>query len=152
MTLMSTPELPRSNCLPRLCLLAILAVFGLGLAVAAPQLNEWWLGIGTTSAADDVVAALKEGRALALGRSRVVRVEVEEDLRSISVEGGRWRKLSPGIALSGPKREINGKGIIMFRADGSSTGGQVVVSLHGRAVSILVDTETGRIRRVEAAG
>lgn len=91
--------------------------------------------------------ALNEGRALAVGRARMVRVVVDESLRSISVEGGRWRKLPAGIALAGPRQ-----GAIVFGPDGSSTGGQVVVSQNSRAVLVLVDQPTGRVRRIEAAG
>ncbi|MBC7908303.1 MAG: hypothetical protein H7Y60_16370 [Rhodospirillaceae bacterium] len=131
----------------RQVLLALTAVAGVMIGVLPPYMDQAVARYHARSAADDLVEALNEGRALAVGRARTVRVVVDEDLRSISVEGGRWRKLSSGIALSGPKQ-----GAIIFRPDGSSTGGQVVVSQHSRAVSVLVDTATGRVRRVEAAG
>lgn len=128
-------------------LLAITALAGIMIGVLPPYMDQAMARYHARSAADDVVDALNEGHALAVGRARTVRVMVDEDLRSISVEGGRWRKLSSVIALSGPNQ-----GAIVFRPDGSSTGGQVVVSLHGRAVSVLVDKPTGRVRRIEATG
>jgi general secretion pathway protein H len=131
----------------RQVLLAITAIAGAMIGVLPPYMDQAMARYHARSAADDVVDALNEGRAMAVGRARMVRVVVDEDLRSISVEGGRWRKLSSGIALSGPKQ-----GAIVFRPDGSSTGGQVVVSQHSRAVSILVDQPTGRVRWIEAAG
>lgn len=131
----------------RQVLLAITAVAGIIIGVVPPYMDQALARYHARSAADDVVDALNEGRALAVGRARMVRVMVDEDLRSISVEGGRWRKLSSGIALSGPKQ-----GAIVFRPDGSSSGGQVVVSQHSRAVLVLVDKPSGRVRRVEAAG
>lgn len=131
----------------RQVLLAMTAVMGIVIGLVPPYMDEALARYHARSAADDVVEALNEGRALAVGRSRTVRVMVDEDLRSISVEGGRWRKLSSGIALAGPKQ-----GAVVFRPDGSSTGGQVVVSQHSRAVSVLVDQRTGRVRRIEAAG
>ncbi|MBC7951988.1 MAG: hypothetical protein H7Z12_09265 [Rhodospirillaceae bacterium] len=131
----------------RQVLLAITAMGGVVIGVVPPYMDQAMARYHARSAADDVVDALNEGRALAVGRTRMVRVVVDENLRSISVEGGRWRKLPSGIALAGPKQ-----GTIIFRPDGSSTGGQVMVSQHSRAVLVLVDGPSGRVRRVEAAG
>ncbi|MBX9635671.1 MAG: hypothetical protein K2X44_11875 [Magnetospirillum sp.] len=133
-------------------LLVMIALAGGMIGVLPPYMDQALARYQARSAADDVADALNEGRALAQGRNKVVRVVVDEELRSISVEGGRWRKLSSGIALAGPKPEANGRAAIIFRSDGSSSGGQVVVSRHGRAESVLVDTVSGRVRRIEAAG
>lgn len=101
-------------------------------------------------AEDNVVAALREARALALARGRPVRVVVDEQMRSVWVEGGHWRKLPDGVSLAGPRADRDGQGVIVFAADGSSDGGQIVVSWRGRAVSVLVDGGSGRVRRVRA--
>lgn len=104
----------------------------------------------TGAAEDDVAAALREARALALARGQPVRVQVDERLRSIWVEGGRWRRLPDGVSLAGPPADRDGRGMIVFAPDGSSSGGQIVVSWRDRAVSLLVDGASGRVRRVRA--
>lgn len=103
------------------------------------------------SAEDDVMAALREARALAVTRRQTVRVRVDEQMRSIWVEGGHWRRLPAGVSLAGPRADRDGQGVIVFAPDGTSSGGQIVVSWRGRAVSVLVDGPSGGVRRVRAA-
>lgn len=134
-------------CLRRWLLVGLAgAVLGAGPAAVDATLARLKAG----SAEDSVVAALREARSLALARGQPVRVLVDEDLRSIWVEGGRWHKLPDGVSLAGPKADRNGQGAIIFSPDGSASGGQVVVSWRGRAVSVLVDGSSGRVRRVRA--
>lgn len=134
----------------RQIVLTMLALAGLGVGVLPPYLDGAVAGLRAGWASDDVAAALAEARTLAVTRSRLVQVFVDEHLRSVSVEGGRWRRLSDRIALAGPRPDADGLGVIVFRPDGSSPGGQVVVWSHGRAVLVLVDEQTGLVRRVSA--
>jgi general secretion pathway protein H len=120
----------------------------LGVAPAAVDATLVRLKAGVAS--DDVVAAMKEARALARARNQAVQVVVDEQLRSVSVEGGHWRKLPDGVTLAGPKPDRSGRGIITFWPDGSSSGGQVVVSWRDRAVSVVIEVEDGYPRRVPA--
>jgi hypothetical protein len=101
-------------------------------------------------ASDDVISAMKEARAMALTRGQPVKVRVDEGLRSVWVEGGSWHKLPEGVSMAGPPRSRDGEGAITFLPDGSSSGGQVVVSWRGRAISVLVGSQDGRVRRVAA--
>lgn len=100
-------------------------------------------------ASDQVVAALAEGRRLAIGRARPVEVVLDERNRSVVVEGGSWRKLPAGIAMAGPKPDPNGRATLRFNPDGSTDSAQVVVSGRGRAVALLLD-QGGGVRRIEA--
>jgi len=127
--------------------LGMLAVTGIMVGLLPPYLNEAVARYQADSASDDVLDALGEARQLAAGRKRPVKVVVDERNRAVSVEGGSWRKLPDGIAIAGPEN-----GSILFRPDGSSSGGQVVLSRHGRAVSVLVDGPSGKVRRVLAGG
>jgi Tfp pilus assembly protein FimT len=132
--------------------LVSLAILGLAFIVAPPYLAQARSQYDTQRASDDVGAILAEARNLAVARTQSVRVMVDERNRSISVEGGSWRKLPAGIALAGPPPGRDGQAVVMFRPDGSSEGGQLVVSMPGRAVSLLIDKADGRIRRIEAGG
>ena len=75
---------------------------------------------------------------------------VDERNRTVAVEGGRWRKLPEGISLAGPAPGRDGQAVVVFNPDGSSGGGQLVVAVGGRAVSLVVDADTGRVRRIDA--
>ncbi|HLO75949.1 MAG TPA: GspH/FimT family pseudopilin [Magnetospirillum sp.] len=128
--------------------MVVLAGSALGAGPLAYQVGlvtfkAWW-------AEDSVVAALREARALARSRGQPVRVLVDEEMRSVWVEGGHWRKLPDGVSLAGPRADADGRGAIVFRPDGTSGGGQIVVSWRGRAVSVMVDGDSGRLRRVRA--
>lgn len=130
----------------------LLLVAGMGAALGAvpAAVDAALVRLKTGAAEDDIVAALHEARALALSRRQPVRVLVDERMRSISVEGGRWRKVPDGVTLAGPPANRGGQGVIVFAADGSSSGGQIVVGWRDRAVSVLVDGASGHVRRVRA--
>lgn len=126
---------------------------GLAGAVLGATPAAWDAGLVRVKAgggADDVALAMKEARSLAVARGQPVRVRVDETLRSVWVEGGSWRKLPDGVAMAGPPAGRDGQAGITFLPDGSSTGGQVVVSWRGHAVSVLVGRQDGRVRRVAA--
>lgn len=127
-----------------------LAVLGLAFIVAPPYLAQARSQYDTQRASDEVIDMLTEARGLAVARTRPVRVMIDARNRSVAVEGGSWRKLPAGIALAGPAPGRDGQAVVMFHPDGSSDGGQLVVSMPGRAVSLLVDRIDGRIRRIEA--
>jgi hypothetical protein len=127
--------------------LGVVAMAGILIGVLPPYLNEAVARYQADSASDDLLAAFSEARALAASRKRPVNVVVDERNRAVSVEGGTWRKLPGGIAVAGPE-----SGGILFRPDGTSSGGQVVLSRRGLAVSVLVDGPSGKVRRVLARG
>lgn len=128
----------------------MVGVAGAALGAAPAAVDVALVRLKAGAAEDSVVAALREARALALARQQSVRVVVDQELRSVWVEGGHWRKLPDGVSLAGPRPDRQGRGTITFGPDGSSSGGQVVVAWRGRAVSMLVDARTGTVRRVRA--
>lgn len=131
-------------------MLVVLAILAAGWVVASPYLAQARSALDTRRAADEVAAVLTEAGRLAVARTRPVRVTVDERNRTVAVEGGTWRKLAAGIALAGPAPGRDGSAAVTFLPDGTSTGGQVVVSVPGRAVSLVIEREGGRVRRVEA--
>lgn len=128
----------------------MVGVAGAVLGIAPMAVDAARTRLKAGAAEDDVVTALREARALALSRGQPVRVRVDEQMRSVWVEGGHWRKLPEGVSLAGPRADRDGQGVIVFAADGTSSGGQIVLSWRGRAVSVLVDGASGAVRRVRA--
>lgn len=129
----------------------MVGVIGAALGATPMAVDAALVRMKAGAAEDDVVAALREARALALSRGQPVRVRVDEQMRSVWVEGGHWRKLPEGVSLAGPRADRDGQGVIVFAPDGTSGGGQIVVSWRDRAVSVLVDGPSGGVRRVRAA-
>lgn len=129
----------------------VAGAIGAALGAAPMAVDAALVRLKAGAAEDDVVAALREARALAVSRGKSVRVRVDEQMRSIWVEGGHWRRLPDGVSLAGPRADRDGQGAIIFGPDGTSSGGQIVVSWRGRAVSVLVDGTSGGVRRVRAA-
>lgn len=128
----------------------LIGVAGVVLGSGPTAMDATLARLKAGAAEEDVAAALREARALALSRARPVQVRVDERLRSVWVEGGHWRRLPEGVSLAGPPAGRDGQGVIVFDPDGSSSGGQIVLSWRGRAVSLLVDARTGTVRRVRA--
>ncbi|MGE5475230.1 MAG: GspH/FimT family pseudopilin [Bacteroidales bacterium] len=128
----------------------LICVAGILLGAGPAAVDAALVRLKAGAAEGDVVAALREARALAVTRDAPVRVWVDEGMRALWVEGGHWRRLPDGVSLAGPPAGLDGQGVIVFRPDGSSSGGQIVVSWRGRAVSVLVDGPSGGVRRVWA--
>lgn len=131
-------------------LLVVLVVIGLLAAVAPPYVQGALARRHAEQASDAVADALAEARAIALSRNRVVRVTVDAAARTVDVDGGHWRKLPEAVTLSLSPPPQDGRWIIVFHPDGSSSGGQVLVSSDGRAWSLVVEELTGKVRRLHA--
>jgi general secretion pathway protein H len=128
---------------------ALVSGIGLGGALAAPPyLRAAFAGFQAEQAADAVIDALAEARALARDRGRVVRVSLSPGARLIEVDGGRWHQVPDGITLSGPPTGADGRASIEFGPDGGSSGGQIVVAARGRVWAVVVDGKTGDVRRI----
>lgn len=128
----------------------MVGVIGAVLGMVPMAVDAALVRLKAGAAEDDVVDALREARALAVSRGKLVRVRVDEQMRSVWVEGGHWHRLPDGVSLAGPRADRDGQGVIAFAPDGTSSGGQIVVSWRGRAVSVLVDEASGGVRRVRA--
>lgn len=128
----------------------LIGVAGAALGAGPTAMDATLVRLKAGAAEEDVAAALREARALAVSRGRPVQVRVDERLRSVWVEGGHWRRLPEGVSLAGPPAGRDGQGVIVFVPDGSSSGGQIVLSWRDRAVSLLVDGPSGTVRRVRA--
>lgn len=130
--------------------LVVLVALAVGATLTQPYWTQGIARYDASRASDDIVEILAEARHLAIGRAQAVPVVVDERNRSVSVEGGSWRKLPTGVALAGPKPDRDGRAVLVFNPDGSSDGGQLVVASRSSAVSLLLDAQSGGVRRFEA--
>lgn len=135
----------------RLDLLAVVAALAL-LAVLVPPyaeaaLTRW----RAEQAADEIAHGLALARDEAIRHNRPVPVVFDERGRVWGIGEESDRKLPSGVVLAGPRRDRDGQAAIVFQPDGSSTGGQVVVSAGHDAWAVAVELVSGNVRRRHAS-
>lgn len=134
-------------------LMVVLGLLALVYALVAPSVNNA-MGIGQARVASrELLAALREARALAIAESREVRFVVDGVSASYGV--GQARAPIPfGFELASDvpasRRLTQRIAAIDFFPDGSSTGGAVVLAQRGgQRTTISVDWLTGHVGVVE---
>jgi len=132
-------------------LLVVLALIGAIMAITPPLIRAALPGVELKAAARRTVSGLRLAReeAIRTGRDAALTLNVEE--RSFRVDGGyRPAKLPDDISvrLEAAEREMSDDqtGAIRFFADGSSTGGVIVLARDGRGYQVGVNWLTGRTR------
>lgn len=131
----------------------MLAVLGLTLALALPNLSRALPGLELRTDTRDVAGALREARAIAIGRNQEVTLTIDVEKRALRIGGEPLIRLNPqiGISLVTAASEIAGAGAgaIRFFPDGTSTGGRVTLARGERQQHVVVDWLTGAVSVVE---
>ena len=128
--------------------LAVLAVFALGLGLLAlrgPARSE---RLTLQATADSLADGLRSARTLAIASNRAASVVIDGALRQWSGPGGVIHVIAPGIDVT-----LNRLGgapmpslIIAFAPDGSSSGGSVNLAAGPRRAQISASWLSGRVR------
>jgi prepilin-type N-terminal cleavage/methylation domain-containing protein len=90
----------------------VLAVTGLLFGIALPRLTALWNSLAVSQAAEEIVAAHRRARVLAILRSRPVVLSVSWDtltIREAGASADAWGGSGPaaaGVSLPGPLRRI----------------------------------------------
>jgi general secretion pathway protein H len=129
-------------------LLAVLAILGLLLVLAMPAFDRLMPGMSFRAAASGAKDAFREARATAIREIRETVVVIDVGDGSVGLQGEEPVHFAPQASLSllTATVEVTGRGTgqIRFYPDGSSTGGQLTLSLNGRRFVIDVDWITGQ--------
>jgi general secretion pathway protein H len=130
-------------------LLVVLAILSLVVALGTPYFWRALPGLELKTGAESVATALREARALAIGRNAEVELVVNLDERSVRVADEPPLRLAPdiGIGLLTARQEVIAARIggIRFYPDGTSTGGGITLALGDRVYRVVVDWLTGRV-------
>ena len=135
-------------------LLVVLAILGLGLALAAPSLSGAIDSMRFKKAQRDLISTLYYARSRAVNTRRPVAVgiDVRQGLIRVADEP-RVRSVPNDVAMTlvtAQREQVSAhQGAIRFYPDGSSTGGQVRLRREGREVIINISWLTGRVSRAE---
>lgn len=134
-------------------LLVVLAILAGVVGALALRFEGALAGIETRSAARDVASALRyaRGRAIAGQQETGVAIEVEDrEYRLLGLDRERRHSLGEGIAIDLLTDRTSllseTEGAIRFFADGSSTGGEIILSSDAGRYEIAIDWLTGRVR------
>ena len=127
-------------------MLVVLAILALVMAVIPPLLAGGQARAELDTAGHELAAALRETRSLAIREGRRESFVIDAAGR-FRAGDGPMRPLAPGLGLALATADGGARpsGAIGFFADGSSTGGKLVLLRGERRSYVTVDWLTGRV-------
>jgi general secretion pathway protein H len=127
-------------------MLVVLVILALVMAVVPPLLAGGQAKLELAATAREIAAGLRETRSLAIREGHSEAFLVDGGAGLFRPGAGPMRRLPPGLLLSltgaGDGRIRNA---IRFFADGSSTGGHLLLQCGERRSDVTVDWLTGRV-------
>lgn len=132
-------------------LLVVLAIVTLVTVVAVPRMDRTWGGLSVRASAMDLAASLRTTRAAAIKSNRDQMLVVDLAARRYWAEGVLKPRALPrncALAFAVPERQRTGadQAVVVFRPDGSATGGEIALCSGRRSAKVLVDWLTGSTR------
>jgi len=137
-------------------MLVVLSILTFAAVFAMPQLSRGSERMRLDTAAHEIAAALRATRAAAMTGSRQMALTIDVERRTFRSGVVQPRSFASDIdaklTYAAPVRSEPSDGGFQFFPDGSSTGGEVLLSLHGRQTKLCIDWLTGIVRMDAACG
>jgi general secretion pathway protein H len=131
-------------------LLLVLAILGLVAALTLPSLRRQPDKLRLEAATGTLVSALRFSRAQAIARNADVVVTMHTDRRILESSTGSAIQLDQDISVemifAASERRRGAAGAIRFFPDGTSSGGDILLTLNKRVARISVNWLTGEAR------
>lgn len=131
-------------------MLVVLTIIGLVAALAFPALRRPPDNLRLEAATRTLASALRLSRAQAIGRNADVVLTIDADRRMFESSAVRATQLDHEISVemifATPERRGRAAGAIRFFPDGTSSGGDIVLTLGRRQARISVNWLTGEAR------
>lgn len=135
-------------------MLVVLAILALTATFAAPLLSSGSEGLHLLMASSELSSAFRMTRSAAITRNTETNMMIDVDRRTFSSTVIPQRSFAPEIEaklkFASGIRSGSSDGGFRFFPDGSSTGGDVTLSLRGRQARLCVDWLSGEVRRDSA--
>ncbi len=132
-------------------LLVVLAILALTTAVALPHLTSPSDGARLQSTVRDLMGAIRLTRAAAITRNAEMALVIDLEQRILQSPVVPATHFAADIAadmkIAEPERATRSRGGFRFFPDGSSTGGDIRLRLHGREMRVCVNWLTGQARQ-----
>lgn len=131
-------------------LLLVLVLLGIAYGLAAPMLSSGSVGLDIKSGVRQLAAGVRKARSIAVTERREAVLTLDVEAKQFSVTGDPKIYTLPHrleLALFTAQSELirEKTGNIRFFPDGSSTGGQITVSVGETKQYVDVDWVTGRV-------
>jgi general secretion pathway protein H len=134
-------------------MLIVLAILALAMSFAGPLVSGGTEGVRLETASSELAAALRLTRSAAIIRNTeaTLMVDVDKGVFGSSAVPQRpfAREIEAKLTYASGIRSASSEAGFRFFPDGSSTGGDVMLSLHGKKVKLCIDWLTGEVRRGE---
>jgi general secretion pathway protein H len=131
--------------------LMVLAILGLVAALALPTLRRPPDKLRLEAATRTLVSALRFSRVQAIARNDDVVVTIHANRRILESSTGPAIKIDQEISVemifAASERRRDAAGAIRFFPDGTSSGGDIILTLNKRRARISVNWLTGEARR-----
>jgi general secretion pathway protein H len=137
-------------------MLVVISILALTAFFAMPLLSRGSEGVRLDTAASELLAALRATRAAAIAANHPVSLMVDVERRTFGSSAVPRRSFAADIEAklryAAVIRSAASEGGYQFFPDGSSTGGEITLSLRGRQEKICIDWLTGIIRKAAVCG
>ena len=135
-------------------MLAVLTILALTTTLVAPLVSGGSEGARLQMAASDLASAFRLTRSAAITRNREMSLMIDVNKRTFSSPVVSQRAFAPDIdaklTFAAGLGSGTADGGFRFFPDGSSTGGDVTLTLRGTQTKLCVDWLTGVVRRDQA--
>ena len=135
-------------------MLVVLTILALTTTLVAPLVSGGSEGARLQMAASDLASAFRLTRSAAITRNREMSLMIDVNRRTFSSAVVSQRAFAPDIDARLTYAAGQGSGTtdggFRFFPDGSSTGGDVTLTLRGTQTKLCVDWLTGMVRRDKA--
>ena len=132
-------------------MLVVLAIIALTATFAAPLLSGGADGLRLDMASRELATALRVTRSAAITRNTQIALMIDVDRRTFGSTVVSPRPFGPNIearlTYASVMRSAPSDGGFQFFPDGSSTGGDVTLSLRGKQTKLCIDWLTGTVRK-----
>jgi general secretion pathway protein H len=134
-------------------MLVVLAILALVMGFAGPLLSAGTEGVRLETASNELAAALRLTRSAAIMQNSEATLMIDVDKRVFGSSAVPPRPFAADIqaklTYASGIHSAPSDGGFRFFPDGSSTGGDVTLSLRGKQVKLCIDWLTGVVRRGE---
>lgn len=134
-------------------MLIVVAILALTISIAVPLLSRPPDNLQLQVVANDIVGALRTTRASAITRNNVMAFLIDIEKRTFESPVAPRKSFSAEIATELKVAQLDQTtksiGVFRFYPDGSSTGGDLVLSLRGKKARICVNWITGEARQAD---
>ncbi len=134
-------------------ILVVLAILGVALGLIIGRGPMRSRGLENRAAAGVLAQTLRAARALAIATDHDVSVAIDPARHVFAIDGGPKLKLAQDLPVSVLPGALRGPGpvrLIRFAADGSASGGQVLLGAGRQRLGVTVEWLTGRVSVADA--